>query len=218
MRYSYSILVILLLLLLPTLTGSAQAPGYAEILEPKGGEAIQGVYTVKGSASHPSFEAYQLSFAYADDPTETWFLLGDRQENQVVDAGLGLWDTTGITDGEYRLRLEVFLENNNVIVAIVEGVRVRNRIPVETSTLAPIEVQITSTNIPPTGTPRPTPFPKVVSNGASQIQQAFLIGVVLGLIFLIGLSLYLFIRRRARQRLGMLRMRQILRDRNRRRK
>ncbi len=216
MRYFYSILFILLFLLLPTLTGSAQAPGFAEILEPKGGEAIQGVYTIKGSASHPSFEAYQLSFAYANDPTETWFLLGDRQENQVIEAGLGLWDTTGITDGDYRLRLEVFLENTNVIVAHVEGIRIRNQSPIETSTPAAILAQVTATDLPPTKTPRPTPIPRATSDGASHIQRTFLIGVVIGLFLLSVLSLYLFIRRRARQRWGMLRMRQILRDQNRR--
>ena len=35
---------------------AAQVPGYADIREPLGGEAIKGVITIEGSASHPSFE------------------------------------------------------------------------------------------------------------------------------------------------------------------
>ena len=189
----------------------AQAPGYAEILEPGGGEAIFGVFTIKGSASHPSFQAYQLSFALSDDSTETWFLIGEPQSNSVVDGGIGLWDTTGITDGDYRLRLEVFLENDQVIVALVEGVRVRNRSTIETSTAAPIAAQITATPPPATKTPRPTPLAPIPTDGSTLIRRAFLSGGIMGLIGLGSLGVYLFIRRRTHERWGMLQMRQFLR-------
>jgi hypothetical protein len=202
----------LLLWIFTYVPGHAQAPGYAEILAPHGGEAIQGVYTIKGSASHPAFIGYQLSFAYSEDPTGTWFLLGDRQDTPIIEGGLGLWDTTGITDGDYRLRLEVYLENDNLIVAIVEGVRIRNHSLIETETPAPIAAQVTATSIPPTKTPRPTPIPLTPVRGSTQIQRALIIGAIIGFIFLSGFGLYLFIRRSARQRWGMMQMRQILRD------
>jgi hypothetical protein len=192
--------------------GYAQAPGYAEILEPRGGEAIQGVYTIMGSASHPAFIGYQLSFAYSDDPTQTWFLLGERQDTPVIEGGLGLWDTTGITDGDYRLRLEVYLENDNLIEVIVEGVRIRNQSLIETATPAPIAAQVTATDLPPTKTPRPTPLALTPVQGSIQIQRALVVGAIIGSLLLGGFGLYLFIRRSARQRWGMLQMRQILRD------
>jgi hypothetical protein len=202
----------LLLWILTHFPGYAQAPGYAEILEPQGGEAIQGVYTIKGSASHPAFVGYQLSFAYSDDPTETWFQLGERQNTPVIEGGLGLWDTTGITDGDYLIRLEVFLENDNLIVVIVEGVRIRNQSLIETATPVPIAAQVTATEIPPTKTPRPTPIPLTPVQGSSQIQRALVVGASLGFILISGFGLYLIIRRSARQRWGMMQMRQILRD------
>jgi hypothetical protein len=202
----------LIFLILPSISSYAQAPGYAEILEPRGGEAIFGVYTIKGSASHPSFKAYQLSFALAGDPTETWFLLGEPQNNSVIEDGIGLWDTTGITDGDYQLRLEVFLENDQSIVTIAEGIRIRNQSPIETVTAAPITELVTATQLPPTKTPRPTPLPPLPVGGSKLVRRAFTAGVIIGFILLSSLGAYLFIRRRARQRWGMLQMRQILRD------
>lgn len=207
-----AILIVFILLILPMFSSFAQAPGYAEILEPGGGEAIYGVFTITGSASHPSFQAYQLSFALSEDPTETWFLLGEPQSNPVVEGGIGLWDTTGITDGDYRLRLEVFLDNDQSIVAVVEGVRVRNQSTIETATTAPIAAQITATPPPPTKTPRPTPLAPIPTEGSTLIRRAFFAGGILGILVLGGLGVYLFIRRRTQERWGMLQMRQFLRN------
>lgn len=211
-------LITLLLLLIPSFQSLAQAPGYAEILDPGGGEAIQGVYVIQGSASHPSFRAYQLSFAYSENPSGTWFLLGERQVKPILEGGLGLWDTTGISDGIYSLRLEVFLENETSIVAIVEGVRIRNHTAIEAATPAPIAAQVTATQLPPTKTPRPTPLPPLAQRGTSQIQRALIAGAIIGFIVFSSLGIYLFVRRRTRQRWGMLRMRQIIRDQSRPRK
>jgi hypothetical protein len=207
-----AILIVIILLITPMFRSFAQAPGYAEILEPGGGEAVYGVFTINGSASHPSFQAYQLSFALSDDPTETWFLLGEPQTNPVIEDGIGLWDTTGITDGDYRLRLEVFLENDQTIVTVIEGVRVRNQTPIETATIAPIAAQVSATPPPPTRTPRPTPLAPIPTDGSIPIRWAFLLGGIMGFIVLGSLGVYLFIRRRARERWGMLQMRQFLRN------
>lgn len=206
----------ILFLVLPVSSARAQTPGYAEILEPHGGQAIQGVFTIRGSASHPSFLKYQLAFALVDDPTNTWFLLGEEQTNPVVDGGIGLWDTTGISDGNYRLRLEVFLDNDQSLVTTVEGVRIRNHSPIETPTSAPAAARVTATPVPPTRTPRPTPLPPLTNQGSEVILSAFTIGVILGLLILAILGVYLFMRRRAKQRWAMLQMRQLLRDQNRR--
>ena len=209
------VLIAILLLFLPSSQSYAQAPGYAEIVEPDGGEAIQGVYTIMGSASHPSFLAYQLSFSFAPDTSNSWFLLGERQENPIVDSGLGLWDTTGISDGDYRLRLEVFLENETSIIAIVESVRIRNYSLIETNTPAPSTTQIAATALPPSKTPRPTPLPPVTPQGSSQVQRALVVGAIFGFVLFSSLGIYLFIRRRTRERWGMLKMRQILREQSR---
>ena len=77
----------LIVMHLPLVGVAAQAPGYAEIVSPAGGEAIQGVYTIEGTAAHPAFASYQLSFAYAMDELQTWFLLGEAQTNPVTESG-----------------------------------------------------------------------------------------------------------------------------------
>jgi hypothetical protein len=199
---------------LPLVRAIAQAPGYAEILSPKGGEAIQGVYTIKGTASHPAFASYQLSFSYALDELQTWFLLGEAQTNPVTESGLGLWDTTGISDGDYQLRLEVFLTNGSSIVSIVDGVRVRNTKPIEPATATPEQRLPVASPAPPTPTktPRPTPLPPHNQGSNTLVEQAFVGGVIGGIVLFAGLGMYLLLRRSAKNRWAMLQMRQLHRD------
>ena len=194
---------------------SAQAPGYADIRLPQGGEAIEGVVTIEGSASHPSFVSYDLSFAHSDNPTGTWFLIGEDVHTPVADGRLGLWDTTGITDGFYTLRLRVRLSNDVTLESFVEGLRIRNKTPVETPTPQPDRVSPTPTITVPTQTPRPTPLPFPERSDPSAVFQTFKGGIIAGALFLLLLGAYLFIRRRSQERWAVLRMRQILRRANR---
>ena len=194
---------------------AAQAPGYADIRKPLGGEAIEGVVTIEGSASHPSFLSYDLFFAHSDDPTGTWFLIGDAVHTPITDGGLGLWDTTGITDGFYTLRLRVHLSNGIVLKSNVEGLRIRNNTPIETTTPQPGRITATPTITLPTRTPRPTPLPIPVGLDSSTVLQTFTGGLIAGVVFLLSLGVYLFIRRRSQERWAVLRMRQMLRNANR---
>lgn len=194
---------------------AAQAPGYANIREPFGGEAIDGVVTIEGSASHPSFVSYDLSFAHSQDPTETWFQIGDAVHTSVADGRLGLWDTTGITDGFYTLRLRVHLSNSTMLESFVEGLRIRNSTPIETATAQPYRIEATPTITLPTRTPRPTPLPLAGSSDRSTVLRTFTGGLIAGLLLLLLLGIYLFIRRRSQERWAVLRMRQMLRSANR---
>ena len=193
----------------------AQAPGYADIHEPLGGEAIAGVVTIEGSASHPSFISYDLAFAHTDNPTETWFQIGDAVFTSITDGRLGLWDTTGITDGFYRLRLRVHLSNNIMLESIVEGLRIRNNTLIETATPQPNRVTATPTIALPTRTPRPTPLPFPGGSDPSSVIRTFTWGIFAGVLVLISLGIYLFIRRRSQERWAVLHMRQMLRSANR---
>lgn len=194
---------------------AAQAPGYADIREPLGGEAIDGVVTIEGSASHPSFVSYDLSFAHTDNPTETWFPIGDAIFMSITDGRLGLWDTTGITDGFYRLRLRVHLSNNIILESIVDGLRIRNSTPIETATPEPYRITATPTITLPTRTPRPTPLPFPGGSDPATVLRTFIRGIIAGLLVLLSLGIYLFIRRRSKERWAVLRMRQMLRSANR---
>lgn len=194
---------------------AAQAPGYADIREPLGGEAIDGVVTIEGSASHPSFVSYDLSFSHSDNPTGTWFLIGDAVHTSITGGRLGLWDTTGITDGFYTLRLRVHLSNNITLESFVEGLRIRNSTAIETATPQPDRITATPTITLPTRTPRPTPLPFPGGSNPSTVLRTFTGGIIAGLIVLLSLGIYLFIRRRSQERWAVLRMRQMLRSANR---
>lgn len=101
------------------------------ITSPHPGDILQGMVNLEGVTDIPGFRTAEISFAYQNDPTQTWFLI--QELSQPVAGGLlAAWDTTTITDGDYRLRLQVFLQDGQVVEAISEGVQVRNYTPVET--------------------------------------------------------------------------------------
>jgi hypothetical protein len=209
-RIGVSILV-LVLGLFGFKEGEAQAPGYAEITTPLPGEAVKGLLTIKGSASHPLFVSYDLAFTFQDDALTTWFPIVENREVQVVDGRLGLWDTNGVSDGEYQLRLRVRLENGTTLEHVLEGIRIRNQSIIETATPGPVVgVLPTTTALPPTPTSRPTPVSPVEAPGGSNVTRAFQYGLILGALLTLSLGAYLFIRRSVRIRWGILRMRRML--------
>ena len=154
--------LVVLLLLLTWLSRaslvSAQAPGpQVSIRSPQAGEALQGQVTITGSSNVAGFASAEVSFAYANDPTGTWFLITSSGQ-PMAQGTLAVWDTMTITDGLYTLRLRVKLGDGSYIDAIVPDLRVRNYTPVETST--PTAAPVHATPVPnaiATVTPYPTP-------------------------------------------------------------
>lgn len=189
-------------------TTLAQAPGYADIARPNAGEALVGVVTIEGSASHPSFLSYDLYFAYDAQGENTWFPILDNVQNPVVDGRLGIWDTTGITDGNFKLRLRVHLKNGSELEAVVSGLRLRNASPIETVTPGPAAETAREQPLSPTVTPLPTPAsPNDPQQG--KMLTALWIGGGLGLVSLLLIGTYLSIRRYLLLRRSTRRMRQI---------
>jgi len=116
---------------------------------------LQGNLPVVVDTTFQKFQSVELTFAYANNPTKTWFLI--YQGIQPVSNGpLVAWDTSLITDGDYDLRMVVtFLDGTQQSVEVA-GLRVRNYSPVETDTPAPA----TPTSPPATAdTPIPTVTP-----------------------------------------------------------
>lgn len=128
------------------------------ISSPFAGQALRGVIAITGNSFIPGFTSAELSFAYANDPTGTWFLIAESQI--AMENGLLMqWDTTTITDGEYQLRLVVRLANGQQQIASVTGLRVRNYTPVETETPTPSPTSLPGNTPEPTDTPTPTLTP-----------------------------------------------------------
>lgn len=131
------------------------------VSEPSDGQAVIGNVEILGTTDVPGFLSAELSFAYDDNPTNTWFLISTSTE-PVRNGTLAEWDTSTITDGSYDLRLVVTRQEGEALVFTVEDIRVRNYTSVETNT--PTPVTPTATPLPgdtpvPTSTPTPTETP-----------------------------------------------------------
>lgn len=159
-RYSV-LLSVLMLLALFGFPGAAQAqeqPQSPQITSPAAGQALQGNVTITGSAAVEGFASAELTFAYSNDPTGTWFFI-EQFDSAVIDGVLANWDTTLLTDGDYILRLTIFLQDGSTVMTEVAGLRIRNYTAIETET--PTPVLPTQTPLPgatdiPTITPTPT--------------------------------------------------------------
>ena len=191
-----------LLLLIPFLAAvavrSVAAQGQPVILSPRQGEVLQGTVTITGSSAETGFLSSEVDFAYAGDTTGTWFLVAAA--SQPVDSNtLATWDTTTITDGNYNLRLRVYLKDGTHLDAIIPDQRVRNYTPVETPTPAPTAILPTLT---PTDTLTPTPFPTPTPlpvNPAvltrADISTSLVYGGLGAVILIIILGIYFWLRR-----------------------
>ena len=191
-----------LLLLIPFLAAvavrSVAAQGQPIILSPRQGEVLQGTVTITGSSAETGFLSSEVDFAYAGDTTGTWFLVAAA--SQPVDSNtLATWDTTTITDGNYNLRLRVYLKDGTHLDAIIPDLRVRNYTPVETPTPAPTAILPTLT---PTDTLTPTPFPTPTPlpvNPAvltrADISTSLVYGGLGAVILIIILGIYFWLRR-----------------------
>jgi hypothetical protein len=182
-----------------------QVPGLVEITSPGGREAVTGLVTIHGTADHPLFIRYDLSFSLDPDPTDTWFNIGEPVEARVIDDRLGIWDTSGITDGNYRLRLRVSFQDGGSISMVVDGLQVRNYTPLEALESEPI-VQIETTA---------TPVPTVESariESSAQAQKGnvnpLLMGAFGGGVLLIALGAYVRLRRALRLQAARMKSRQ----------
>jgi len=165
-------------------TASAQALR-AEISAPAPGEALQGVVEISGTTGVEGFQSAEISFAYQADPTSTWFLI--LQPNQpVVEGLLARWDTSTITDGQYRLRVQVILQDGQVLEFVVDGLRVRNYSPVETSTPAVLPtgqptLTLTATPLTDFAVTAPVPIP-LPTNPVEISEQRFTASIFQGML------------------------------------
>ncbi len=159
-----------------------QAPGFADITRPVSGEAVRGIVTLEGTANHPAFDHFDLAFGYDPDPTDTWFPIVDSDRSKVVEGRLAVWDTSAVADGVYRLRLRVWPAEGQPLVAVVGGVRVRNRSAIETPTPGPTAEAALPTPMLETPTPSPMPTEAVVAapEPGGRVRSAFVAGGVLG--------------------------------------
>lgn len=200
LRSVVSISPILFFLLTGSLqTGSmaAQATGSeVSLRSPQAGEVLQGQVTITGDSDITGFVTAEISFAYASDSTNTWFLIASSSQ-PVTDGTLAIWDTTTITDRTYTLRLRVQRADGTFLDATVPDLRVRNYTPIETATptVRPLVPDSPTATPVATATPAPNPTPTPIPpNPAALTARAIYVnlgyGALAATLFFILFGLY----------------------------
>jgi hypothetical protein len=165
-----------------------------KVSSPLSGQALQGNVSVQGETNVEGFSHGELSFAYQNNPTDTWFFI---QSTEAPAKGeLFRWDTTAITDGNYQLRLVVTLKDGRQSTVIIPNLRVRNYSPIETDTPPPAQSEA---EIIAQGTPSPiarvkrstpTPLPaNPLSLSQQDIYKFFTQGAIAAMIIVIVITL-----------------------------
>jgi hypothetical protein len=163
-------------------------------------QVVQGLVEITGSAAPKGFEEYSLSFQLQDSPLETRFEI-ESSSKKVESGKLGDWETSTLTDDTYVLELRVTLLDGDQLVHVVEGIRVRNYSPIETSTP---ETEINPTDQEPVPTDEDSGKTVITPNISSpselapnpaeinikDIQGSVIRGVVLGAAVIVILALY----------------------------
>ncbi|MBE2269751.1 MAG: PKD domain-containing protein, partial [Anaerolinea sp.] len=97
------------------------------ILSPFYGNVVAGAVQVFGSATHPNFLQYQLEYGPDPNPNNLWYPATTASTVPVTNGILGFWNTTGVQDATYQLRLRVFLRDGTLLTTVVNNIRVQNR-------------------------------------------------------------------------------------------
>jgi hypothetical protein len=137
----------------------------AVITTPQSGSSVRGSVQITGSALHPSFLRYELYFTV--EPGENWVFIGEARTNPVNNGVLGTWETGGLPDGNYSLRLRVVRQDGNYDEGFARNIVVANTTP-PTPTPTDTPAFDAEATLPPpiegvvTPTPAATPTPAVV--------------------------------------------------------
>ena len=169
------------------------------LTSPNTGDILRGQVTITGTTDVPGFVSAKLDFAYASNQTGNWFALQTLSQ-PVQDSALFTWDTTTVTDGEYVLRLQVFLADSTTREVTVP-VRIQNDTPIPTTTPVPTATleEFVSVQIPtpfllaasatPTDVPRPTPT-RLPANPVALSQNEIYASLGRGALVIIGLFVF----------------------------
>jgi hypothetical protein len=215
MRSLALILLVLAGLLASHIVAGAQEDTSEQVLEdiflsPQPGQVLQGTILIEGEVRFDGISNATLSFAYMNDPRDTWFLISevDSQEDFRISVE---WDTTRLTDGEYLIKI-IAAAGQNEFIDYVPDLRIRNYSAVETNTPSPDSTQATAAvpvetlNITDTetasariSTPMPT-NPAQISSADIGLSMGK--GVLVAFSILGAVALYQYLRKRRRKYTG----------------
>lgn len=175
------------------------------LTSPQSGDTLRGQVEIQGAMDVAGFQSAELAFSFlASNPADSWFTIQTFPQPKV-DSLLAIWDTTSITDGDYTLRLRIYLQDGTTQDAVITDLKIRNDIILSTET--PTEVfQISTPIISATesivqGTPtlsvvQPTALPpNPVSIETDSIYKTFFQGVIIAILIFAFASLILYLRK-----------------------
>ena len=96
-------------------------PGQIEWEYPKPGQEVSATVELKGTVNVPNLGYYKYEFAKIDD--EIWNPLAAGNQPKV-NGVIGYWDTSSRPQGDYRLRLVVYDNAQNMLPICIIPVRV----------------------------------------------------------------------------------------------
>lgn len=174
------------------------------ITSPQAGETLRGQIQILGSMDYPTFASAEIGFQFASDQADSWFTIQTFSQ-PITDSALAVWDTTSVTDGDYKLRLRVYLQDGTFIDAVVTDLKIRNQeLPTPTATDVPLPEFRNETPtpriIPPTeiilSFPSSTPLPpNPASITTDSIYKVFGQSALVVLVLFILISLLIRFRR-----------------------
>lgn len=123
----------------------------ARLSAPGGGQTVQGVVQIRGQVSADGFNRFQLEYANLAQPDVFFPITGPfTQQQPAADSNIATWDTLGVPNGAYVIRLAVFSNTGGFLYRTVQPVTVNNPAPAPTPVPAP-----TLPTAPIEGTPLP---------------------------------------------------------------
>jgi len=169
---------------------SSQVSTNPSITNPAEGEVVEGIVEISGSIPVDNFASAKLSYAYAGENVEDWFLIANIDTPKQDDV-LGVWDTTTITDGTYQIRLRVKTTSGEKLDVILSGIQVANysrsdsaEVNAPTITAAESSTQVPVESFAPTPTLLPANPATITSEDLrGTVLTGSLIGI--GLVFLV---------------------------------
>jgi hypothetical protein len=166
------------------------------ITSPRAGETLRGQIEIQGVMDVPNFASAELGFKFASDPADTWFSIQTFSQ-PIQNSTIAIWDTTSLTDGDYNLRLRVFMQDGTFQDDIVTDLKIRNQeLPTPTSTNTPLPQFDNSTPTPriiapteivlsyPSATPLPMNPASITTNTIYKVfAQSALVVLILFILF-----------------------------------
>lgn len=166
------------------------------ISSPVPNDVLRGQVNIIGSTNVPDFVSAQLDFSYASSPADTWFPIQTLSQ-PAVDSPLYVWDTTTITDGDYILRLRVFVSDGSFQEVTVPIKLQNDAVPATPTVVVPTSTPEKETIVLPTpfllaSSPTPTDLPHPIpsalpANPASLEPGTILFSLGRGALVILGL-------------------------------